>query len=481
MAAASFLGLLFVFLVLGLYSATKSRGTKADYYLASQDVAPWLVGLSAIATANSGYMFIGVIGFTYAVGLSAVWLMVGWIAGDLIASFVIHRQLRVYTERTSEATFAGVLSRWEGRDFRVLRRVAALLTLAFLGAYAAAQLSAGGKALHAIFGWSHQSGALMVAGAVALYCLAGGIRASIWTDVAQSLVMMVAMALLLVVAIVGLGGPAASIDQLAAIPHYLDLFPRNLIFPGALGIGLFVMGWLFAGFSVIGQPHIMVRFMALDDVSNLMRARVYYYSYYTIFYLLATGVGLMSRLYLPELNSLDPELALPTIANNLLPPVLVGLVLAGIFAATMSTADSLVLSCSSAITHDLAPRRLEKPWEIRGATLLITAFALAIALAETQSVFSLVILAWSTLASAFGPLLFLYVRGHRISEPLSLTIVSVGVLVALGWRAAGLQADIYEGMPGMLAGIATYYVAKMFAGLSSQPSARTQIDSPSDP
>jgi SSS family solute:Na+ symporter/sodium/proline symporter len=464
MVLASFIAFLLVFLIIGIASAFKSRGTKADYYLASSSVAPWLVALSAVATNNSGYMFIGVIGFTYAAGLSAVWLMIGWIAGDFIASLYIHRELRISTGRTSEITFAGVLSRWGGRDFRTLRIVAALITLAFLGAYAAAQLSAGGKALQAIFDWDPRAGAFLVAGAVATYCLAGGIRASIWTDAAQSLIMISAMATLLYVAIFALGGPSATWRHISEVPGYLNWFPDDLLIPGATGPILFAVGWLFAGFSVVGQPHIMVRFMALDDPSHLARARIYYYSYFIAFYLLATGVGVMARLHLPDLGALDPELALPTMALKLLPPALIGLVLAGIFAATMSTADSLVLACASALSHDLVPRRLEKGWQIKGVTLLVTLFALGIALSGNQSVFALVIMAWSTLASAFAPLMLVYATKKDVGERTAIAMMLIGVMVAFAWRQMGLHNDIYEGMPGMLAGLATYYLISWRSG-----------------
>ncbi|MDT8364034.1 MAG: sodium/proline symporter [Nitrosomonas sp.] len=460
MTMVSFVVFLVGFLLVGLASAFKSRGTKIDYYLASRSVSPALTGLSAVATNNSGYMFIGVIGFTYMTGLAAIWLMLGWILGDFLASLFIHRQLRVSTERTREITFAGVLSRWQGRDFIYVRKFSAIITVLFLGAYAAAQLAAGGKALHALFGWEHKSGAILVAVVVAVYCLAGGIRASIWTDAAQSLVMVCAMGLLFVVGVNDLGGIDATWRQLEQVPHYLDWFPDNLLIPGIGGMLLFVVGWMFAGFSVIGQPHIMIRFMALDDAFHMRQARVYYYSFFTVFYALATGVGMLSRLYLPELQGLDPELALPTIATQLLPPVLVGLILAGIFAATMSTADSLVLACSSALTHDLMPKRLEKPWEIKSMTLVVTLLALLIALAETQSVFNLVILSWSTLAAAFGPLLFMLVRHHPVDERLALVMMMLGMSTVWLWRYFDLHENIYEGMPGILVGLAGYYLLR---------------------
>lgn len=463
MVVAAFIFFFVLFLAIGLAATVKSRGNRRDYYVASREVSPWVAGLSAVATNNSGYMFIGVIGYTYAVGLAAVWLMVGWIAGDFIASLFIHKKLRRTAGRVDAVTFGGILSRWNGTDFRVYRRIAAVITIVFLGAYAAAQLSAGGKALHVMFGWPREMGALLVAGVVVAYCFAGGIRASIWTDVAQSFVMMAAMTLLFWAGVQGLGGPAETWRMLGEIPGYLDWFPNDLAFPGVGGMALFAVGWMFAGFSVVGAPHVMVRFMALDKADGMARARVWYYGFYVLFYALATGVGLLSRLYLPELGGIDAELALPTMAQTLLPPVLVGLVLAGIFAATMSTADSLVLSCSAAATNDLPSRRTDNPWIIKLATLATAALALAIALSGTQSVFSLVILAWSVLASAFAPLLVVYALGGRPGEGLAIAMMVIGVGVALLWRNLGLHETIYEGMPGILAGLATFGLVRLLA------------------
>lgn len=460
MILASFLFFLFLFLGVGLASALRARGTRRDYYLASRQISPLLTGLSAIATNNSGYMFIGVIGYTYMAGFAAVWLMTGWILGDFIASLFIHRKLRAAAERTDEATFGGLLSRWWGTDFRIYRKVGALITILFLGAYAAAQFSAGGKALNALFGWDVRTGAVIVSVIVVIYCFAGGIRASIWTDAAQSIAMLVAMSILFFVGVQSLGGFEGAWRTLDQIPGYMDLVPRDLVVPGVSGIALFAIGWMFAGFSVVGQPHIMVRFMALDKPANMVKARLYYYSFFIVFYCLATGVGMLSRVYLPELGGMDQELALPTMAKELLPPSLVGLILAGIFAATMSTADSLVLSCSAAFTHDLAPRRMETPMEIKGATVAVTALALVIALTGSQSVFSLVILAWSVLASAFGPLMLVYALGGKPGEKLALAMMIAGVATALLWREFGLHDAVYEGMPGILAGLAVYLAAR---------------------
>lgn len=450
----SFLFFLLLFVIIGVSSARKSRGTKQDYYLASSSISPALVGLSAVATNNSGYMFIGVIGYTYVTGLASIWLMAGWILGDFLASTFVHRRLCKATELSGEVSYAGVLSNWynHGKHDK-LQRIIGLISLIFLLAYASAQLVAGSKALHVLFDWPIWVGAAIGAVLVAAYCIAGGIRASIWTDAAQSVVMIVAMALLLFIATDSLGGIDASISQMSMVDGFLDWFPKELALPGLAGGILFAISWAFAGFSVIGQPHIMVRFMTLASEQKMNQARLWYYLWFSAFYAMATGVGLLSRIYLANDGSFDAELALPTMALELLPPIFVGLVLAGIFAATMSTADSLVLSCSAAITHDLLPHNIESTFVLKVTTLLITLTALSWALVNGQSVFSLVILAWSGLASAFAPLLIVLSLGGKPGEKLSIIAVISGLAVAMIWRYLGLHNSVYEGMAGIIAGL----------------------------
>ncbi len=462
--AWSFIAFLSVFVLIGLSSLFKNQHHSQDYYLASNSVKPWLVGLSAVATNNSGYMFIGVIGYTYTVGLSAFWVMFGWISGDFIASHFVHRKLRNMTEKRDEVSYLGVLANWGGKPMVRYQRLAALICLTLLMAYAAAQLLAGSKALHVLFDWPLWAGAVTGAILVALYCLAGGIRASIWTDAAQSIVMITAMGVLLWVAVDGLGGASATLQQLHDVPRFMNWFPDDLAFPGVAGALLFALGWLFAGMSVVGQPHVMVRFMTLSDGGDMNRARTWYYLWFTAFYLMATAVGLLSRLYIPEAGSFDAELALPTMAQQLLPPVLVGLVLAGIFAATLSTADSLILSSSAAFTHDLLPHNIEKPLLIKASTLVVTLLSLAWALFSAQSVFAMVVMAWSGLASAFVPMLLVLIFGGRPSQTTAIAMSCAGILTALLWRYFDLHNMVYEGLPGIVVGVLVYLVANSVSG-----------------
>lgn len=460
MITATFLFFLGVFVFIGVLSYRHSRPAKRNYLLADQNVKPWLVGLSAVATNNSGYMFIGVIGYTYVTGLPAIWLMFGWIVGDFLASHFVHRRLREAATSSSGNTFPSVLANWGGAGFTRVRQLGGVITILFLGTYAAAQLTAGSKALHVLFGWPQQIGAIIGAGIVLLYCLAGGIRASIWTDAAQSIVMISAMLLMLVMAILALGGIDSAWQQLHAVsPTYMNLIPSGLSFGDTLGPALFITGWLFAGFSVIGQPHIMIRFMALDTPGNTNRARLSYYLWFIAFYFLANAVALLSRVLIPETANFDPELAMPTIALEILHPIGVGLVLAGIFAATMSTADSLILSCAGSLAEDVVQRE-HNVWITKIGTVLVTAFALWLALSSTGSVFDLVIASWAVLAACFGPLLLVLALGQRPRQSLALAMMITGIVGVYLWLQFDRLSEYYEGTAAICAGFLVFSIGK---------------------
>lgn len=460
MMIASFLFFLGLIICIGVASSLVKKKTNADYLLANHNIPAWLVGLSAVATNNSGYMFIGMIGFSYTVGLASIWLMIGWIFGDFLVSFLVHQRLRESTEKRDVISFGGLLAKWQGGEFRKLRVLTGLITLIFLGTYAAAQFNAGSKALHVLFGWDYNVGALIGCLIVLIYCLSGGIRATIWTDAAQSVVMLISMLSLFVMATVQFGGVAQVWDALNHIsPTYMQARPTDLIFDNSFGFMLFILGWILAGVGVIGQPHIMSRFMAIKRTTDVNRARVYYYTWYIIFFSLTIGVGLLARLLLPETQSFDQELALPRLSQQMFPEVMVGFILAGIFSATMSTADSQILSCTAAVVRDIFWRPTPL-WVTKIITLLICFFALMIALFGSKSVFVLVLISWSVLAAAFAPLLILYALRQPISEKLAIVVVLAGTFGTLAWRHAGLSQALYEVGPGIMLGLIVYFTLR---------------------
>ncbi len=468
MLLTSFCFFLATFIVIGALAIFHHKKNSIDYLIASHSIKPWLAALSAVATTNSGYMFVGQIGFTYLYGLHSIWLMIGFVFGDFISSFFVHRKLRTNSEKHGAKSFASALGSWYGVDYKYLRMIAGITTILFLGVYATAQLNAGSKALHVIFGWDYAAGAIIGAVIVLIYCFAGGIRASIWTDAAQSIVMFIAMFLMLYVAIDQIGGISSTLDGLNRVsPDYMNLFPPAndsllaLPFGAAISLFLFVLGWFFGGIGVVGQPHIMVRFMTMDNPSHMKQARIYYYGFYTAFYALTIMVALCARLLLPETEGFDAELALPTLAGELLPDVLVGLILAGLFAATMSTADSQILCCSAAITNDIIPNKLSSYTANKIATLSVTLIALAIALVGPSSVFSLVLIAWSALASCFAPILIVMALKQNVPERLAIAMVLGGLSAMLVWRFTGLNSIVYEAAIGILAGFTIFGIGKI--------------------
>lgn len=454
----SFTFFLIVFAAIGLLSALKNKHTNKDYFLANQNVKPWLVSLSAISTYNSGFMFTAMIGYTYLKGLSSIWLMIGWVVGDLLISFLVHKKLRVKTEKNDTQTFAGALSKWNGTNYKKFRFIAGIITIVFLAVYASGQLNAGSKALHVLFGWNYSVGAIIGSIIVILYCFSGGIRASIWTDAAQSIVMLFSIAFLFISTVFYVGGFKQFIFAVNNVsPEYMSLFPSDL--PGGVFWGpiLFVTSWLFAGFAVVGMPHVMVRFMTMEKPQDIGKVRLYYYSWYAIFFALTILVGLISRVVFSDISVFDSELALPNLSLKILPEVFVGIVLAGIFAATMSTVDSQIISCSAALTRDLS-LKLNKYYHAKIATVSITIIALLIAIFGDKNIFHVINMAAASLSSSFAPLIIVYSFNQKPSEKLAICMMLVGLGTVILWRLFGLHNFYYDAMPGMLSGLIVFYI-----------------------
>lgn len=458
MIALSFVSFLLVFILIGVSSMFQKKSNSSDYLLASQSVKPWLVGLSAVSTNNSGYMFIGMIGFSYLYGISSVWLMGGMIFGDFLASLLIHKKLRSISSEQKVLSFSGIISNWYGKKRKKLRFISGVFVVIFLTSYASAQLSAGSKALYVLFDLDYSFGIVIGALIVLLYCFAGGIRASIWTNTAQSFVMIFAMLLILYTAIEKIGGISDFNLALQNVnSEFYLLFPQNLPF-GLFGSVLFVLGWIGGGIGVVGQPHIMLAFMTMEKADDIKKVRFYYYSWYVLFSFFTITTGLAARILIPELADFDPELAMPKMAQDLLPEVLIGLVLAGLFAATMSTADSQIISCTAALTNDITNKK--SYIAVKFATVLTTFVAVIIALFGFESVFKLALVAWSSLASVFAPLLIYYVLGKKISENQSIAIMLSGFFGMLIWYNLGFGLFIYEAAIGIISGLISYPVVK---------------------
>lgn len=455
--ALSFIFFLILFTVVGIYAATQKQDTTTDYLLADRKVNPWAIALSALSTGQSGFLFTGQVGYAYTQGLSAIWLAIGWAIGDYIAWMLVFKRLRQVSAASDSETVPAFLAQKQP-GYRWVAIISALITIFFLGIYAAAQLLAGSKALNSLFGWDYTWGIVIGAVIVVIYCFSGGIRASIWTDSVQTIVMIGSLLLLLSVTISAGEGVADIYINLRQIDaNLVSLFPQDL----AWGFLPFFIGWLVAGFGVVGQPHILVRAMALDSPNHMGKARDIKIICGMITAFSAIFIGLAARTLLPELN--DPELALLDLSQKLLPGILVGVMLAGLFAATISTADSQILSCSAALTQDLLPGLAKSYRFVKIGTLMVTAIVLVIALVNNDSVFGLITFAWSILASGLGVLLILRSFQQPVSTPVAIAIMIAGIAGALIWKL-GLQLSeaVYEVFPGMVAATLGYFISSWF-------------------
>lgn len=343
---------------------------------------------------------------------------------------------------------------------------AGLITFVFLGVYAAGQLKAGSTALYALFGWDMQVGALIGAAIVIVYSYAGGIRADIWTDAAQSLVMIVSMVSIVVAGVMEIGGPGALLENLRGQdPALIEIFPQQLEF----GVAPYVLGFLAAGFAVIGQPHLMTRIMAIQSPQAIRTARFYYFLWFIPFFIASIAVGLYSRAVLPELSQLSvtqelsepTELALPVVTMQLLPEIFVGIALAGLFAATVSTADSQIIVCSGVLTQDVQPRWEKSYLASKIGTFSVTALALSIALFAPEGVFTLVLIAWSALGASLGPVLLVRLWRQPLPAGVVLTMMIAGLGTVAAWQLSGYDDDMFKMLPGMIAAVAVYALYRL--------------------
>ena len=453
----SFFIFLAVFLLIGLLSIRKKQNTTDDYLLAGRNVSPILVGLSAAASTASGFAFTGIIGFGYATGLSGIWFIFGIIFGSLIAFALISRRLRTFTHRTNSISYSEFLTSHLGQSRPYFMAVFGVISLVALLFYASAQLIAGSKAMGALLDWDYTHGVLIGGIIVLLYCLAGGIRASIWTDAAQIIVMFIAMLILAIVSLYAVGGFGGLMDGLYNIdPKLSHIIPTSLPF----GPLLFILGWLSLGFSFIGFPHTMSRFMALKNPKDTKKAILWFEGAYASFYVVAYIVALCTRILIPETDSFDNELALPHLAQDLLPPVLVGVIFAGIFAATISTADYVILSSAASLSRDLGifNRYKNSYFFLKICTFTVTAAACMLSIFAAQSVFDMVLLSITVMACGFTPLLILRCFQVDVHPLVLLATIISGLSMGLVWRFSGLGVYVYEALPGITAAFVVFLI-----------------------
>ena len=470
---ASFSLFMCAFAGIGLASMWVKEDTTDDYLVAGRGMHPALAALSAVSTWNSGYMFIGFIGFTFTMGYSIIWIGFGSMIGQIVAWIWLYKFIQQSANERGVRSLSSLVSDVTGSPEA---KLAAVFSVLFLSVYAAAQLTSGGKALYVMLGWSEVVGILIGFVLVVAYCYAGGIRASIWTDAAQSSVMLIGSGLLCYVAMQEVGGFSGLHDGLATQDANLtSIVPADLNF----GVSLWVFAFFLGGLSVAGQPQVVTRVMTLGTDEDRKTAMIWFFAWQTPFLLLMVIIGLASRVVFSGAD-FDPELGLPMLAMETLGPFWVGLILASIFAATMSTADSQVLACTAAFTDDIMPQISQDHKKTKIVTLIIAAFATMISIFGLyipggDSVFALVVLAVYGLGSIFVPILIIRWAGYNPDTNHTMAMMTAALITVILWSISGFGDDIFPSVPGMGAAFITHFLMNQIRSPDLSPLGRFDL------
>lgn len=461
-------------LAIGFYAWRKSTGNSEEYVLGGRQLSPAVAALSAGASDMSGWLLLGLPGALYASGLVEAWIGIGLFLGALANWIIVAPRLREQTKRYDNAlTIPQFLAaRFPSRAL-ALRIISAVIIVVFFAVYTASGLVAGGKLFQSAFGdfinlgtaSDYSVGIWLTLGIVLAYTVVGGFLAVSLTDFVQGCIMVVALILMPIVVLTSGGGFEEAAERLRAVdPNFLSLTS-----------GLGIVGLLSAvtwGLGYFGQPHIIVRFMAIRSVKDVPAARNIGMSWMAISLIGAIGVGIFGRSYAVrnDLSVNDPETIFIILSQLLFHPLLTGFLLAALLAAIMSTISSQLLVSSSSLTEDfyrLFLRKEASEREIvtvgRLCVLLVGIAAAFIARDPESQVLGLVANAWAGFGAAFGPLVILSLTWRRMTGSGAVAGLVVGALTVIIWTSLGWNESflggpgVYEIIPGFVASLAAIY------------------------
>jgi sodium/proline symporter len=450
----SFFFYLLVVLVIGVVAWHRTQSL-SDFVLGGRRLGSWVAAFSASASDMSGWLLLGLPGYAYLSGLEVIWIALGLWLGTWLNWRLVAAKLR---SASQEAGNALTLPEYFSNRFQdhsgLIRVVSSTFILLFFLFYTSSGLVAGGKLFEAVFGlpylWAVGTGALVII----LYTAFGGFLAVSWTDLFQGVLMVLALVAIPLFALESFGG----VDQLTVL---VEAQNSELLDPltnsGGEPLGLIAIVSLMAwGLGYFGQPHILARFKAIQEVGFVPKARRIAVSWVFVTLTAACLIGLVG-IPIFEVPLEDAEKVFIQLVNMMFHPLLAGICLAAILAAIMSTADSQLLVSSSTFTEDLY-RLLRKQADEaelvivgRLAVVSIAVVAFLLAMDRENKVLDLVAYAWAGFGAAFGPavLLSLYWRGMNRWGALA-GILTGGLTVVVWKPLQGGVFDLYEIVPGFL-------------------------------
>ena len=464
-------------IAIGIYAYRRTTDHEG-YMLAGRRLPSWAAALSAGASDMSGWLMMGLPGAIYAAGLIEGWIAVGLTLGAYLNWRLVAPRLRSYTEVAQNSIT--IPSFFENRlhdGSRLLRVASGVILLIFFTFYVSSMLVAGGEFFVLAFNTSYLTGMLIVAGVTLAYTLIGGFLGASLTDVVQGAMMLFALLVVPVIALVSLGGPGEAVSIVQDVdPSRLSLFGGEAL---TMATAIGVVSSLAWGLGYFGQPHVIVRFMALRSPSEATAARRIGISWMALSLLGAAACGLIGIAYFDETaHELgNPEHVVLALSQILLHPLVVGLVFAAVAASIMSTVSSQLIVSSSAFVEDLyklAGRRSSERSLLmlgRACVLAVALIAALLALNPGGTILELVAFAWAGFGASFGPAVLLSLFWRRLSSWGALAGMVAGAATVFLWSAYGPEvfgATLYEIIPGFTANV---LVAVVVSRLTFRPDA----------
>jgi len=487
---------------IGLYFAKRANQNSDSYFIGERGLGAWIAAMSAEASDMSGWLLMGLPGVAYWCGLAdAAWTAIGLAIGTYLNWLLVSKRLRRYSVVAGNSiTIPDYFSNRFHDSKKILMTIAAIFILVFFTVYASSCFVTCGKLFSTLFGFSYHS--MMIAGAVfvIIYTFLGGFLAESTSDFMQAIVMITSLVLVLTVSTFAAGGPSIIIENTRNIPGFLDFFgiAQPVLTDGVQqvqnGKGLFgsagvygfltILSTLSWGLGYFGMPQVLLRFMAIRKADELKKSRRIAIIWAVISMFAAVMIGIIGRALYPA--ALTTAGAAENIfihtASNLLPPLLAGLAMAGILAATISSSDSYLLIAASAFSKNIFQGIVKKEatdkqiMTVTRITLItITLIGMIIAMDETSIIFKVVSFAWAGFGATFGPIMLFSLFWKRTTIEGAISGMLAGGISVFVWklvlRPIGGVWGIYELMPAFIISSIFIIVVSL---ISKQPSETIQ-------
>ena len=484
-----------VVIVIGVVFAKRANKNTEAYFLGGRTLGPWVSAFSAEASDMSGWLLMGLPGLAYWSGLAdAGWTAIGLAIGTYLNWLIVSKRLRRYSVATDSITIPDFFSRRFHENKRVLMTIASVMIIVFFTPYAGSCLMACGKLFSQLFGADYSTMVIVAALFVLTYTFLGGFLAESTSDFMQAIVMITALVLIVVLGVIAAGGLNVVIANAQQIPGFLSLFTSATpTGEAANGVALFGSATKYTGITIVstmawglgyfGMPQVLLRFMGIRSEHELTRSRRVATIWVVISLAAAVFIGIIGRVLFSDMymvyGSGNTENIFILMSTEMLPPLLAGLVSAGILAAAISSSDSYLLISASAVSKNVWQGLIRKNasdketmWVSRIVLVLITFFAIFVATGKNKVIFSIVDFAWAGFGATFGPLMLLSLFWKRTTYAGAIAgMVSGGAMVFI-WNffisKLGGVWGIYELLPAFLFSCVVIVVVSLFTRKPSE-------------